>query len=64
MHDSDATMLQGSYAKEKVKGSAEEAAERTGEAKEAASERARETADRWKGKLRSVVRLSAVALMQ
>ena len=53
-------MLQGSYAKERVKGSAEETAERAQEAKEAAKERAKEAADRWKGKLRSVVRPSTV----
>lgn len=57
-------MLQGSYAKERVKGTAEETVERTREAKEAAKERAKEAADRWKGKLRSVVRPSAVTLMQ
>ena len=56
-------MLQGSYAKERVKGTAEETAERTREAKEAAKERAKEAADRWKGKLRSVVRPSAFVLM-
>ena len=42
-------MLQGSYAKERVKGTAEETVERTREAKEAAKERAKEAADRWKG---------------
>ena len=52
-------MLQGSYAKERVKGTAEETAQRTREAKEAAKERAKEAAERWKGKLRSVVRPSA-----
>ncbi len=53
-------MLQGSNAKDRVKGTAEETAERTREAKEAAKERAKEAAERWKGKLRSVVRPSAV----
>ena len=49
-------MLQGEYAKERVKEGASAAAERTREAERAARERAHELAERWKGKIRSTVR--------
>ena len=51
-------VVQGQYAKERVKETAEETAERMREAMEAAKERARGTAERWRGKLRSVVSFS------
>ena len=48
-------LLQGQYAKERVRVTATETAERMREATEAAKERAKVTAERWRGKLRSVV---------
>jgi len=48
-------LLQGQYAKERVRETATETAERMREATEAAKERAKVTAERWRGKLRSVV---------
>ena len=47
---------QGAQAGERVKQSTESLAERAREAEQAARERARELAERWKGKIRSVVR--------
>ena len=48
-------MLQGDYAKERVKEGASAAVDRTREAERAARERAHELAERWKGKIRSTV---------
>ena len=48
-------MLQGEYAKDRVKEGASAAAERTREAERAARERAHELAEGWKRKIRSTV---------
>lgn len=60
--DLAARLLQGSYAGERIKESAESLAERVRETEERARERAREAAERWKGKLRSVVRALVLSL--